>query len=111
LLKRGEPADGLKKYPIGHSLDALLQKLGQMGVPVSDDAANVIKALSWQHEKHDLRYTALLDDGEVTFTPEPSALFDLLDELLLAGRISTHDGAHRQSVQKSRLSRNGFPPP
>jgi hypothetical protein len=31
----------------------------------------------------------LLDDGEVVFIPEPSELFDLLDELLLAGRVST----------------------
>lgn len=90
LLKRGEPADGLKKYPTGHSLNALLQRLQQMDVPVSDAAANLITALGRQHETHALRYTALLDDGKVTFTPEPSALFELLDELLLAGRISTH---------------------
>jgi hypothetical protein len=90
LLKRGQSAEDLKKYPIRHSLDALLQKLMQLGVPLSDSAVTVIGALSRQHEKHDLKYTVLLDDGEVTFTPEPSLLFEILDELLLAGRVSTH---------------------
>ena len=88
LLKRGEPADRLKKYPVGHNLGALLQKLRHLGIPVSDTAVSIIGALARQHEKHDLRYTALLDDGEVTFTPEPSVLFELLDELLLAGRVN-----------------------
>jgi hypothetical protein len=54
LLKRGQSADDLKKYPIRHSLDALLQKLMQLGVPLSDRAVTVIGALSRQHEKHDL---------------------------------------------------------
>ncbi len=90
LLKHGQSAEDLKKYPIRHSLDALLQRLTQLGVPLSDSAVTVIGALSWQHEKHDLRYTVLLDDGEITFTPEPSVLFEILDELLLAGRVSTH---------------------
>jgi hypothetical protein len=89
LLKRGESADGLKKYPLGHSLDAQLKKLRHLGVPISDSAVSVIHALSRQHERHNLRYTALLDDGEATFTPEPSVLFGLLDELLLAGRVGT----------------------
>jgi hypothetical protein len=89
LLKRGQSADDLKKFPIRHNLDALLQKLRQLGVPLSDGTIRILGALSRQHEKHNLRYTALLDDGEVTFTPEPSELFDLLDELLLAGRVCT----------------------
>lgn len=91
LLKWGQPADDLKKYPVRHSLNALLQKLRQLGVPLSDSAVSLISALSGQHEKHNLRYTVLLDDGEVTFTPEPSELFNLLDELLLAGRVSRHE--------------------
>jgi hypothetical protein len=82
-LKRGQSAEDLRKYPIRHSLNALLEKLTQLGVPISDKTVNIIGALSRQHEKHDLRYTALLDDGVVTFTPEPSVLFDVLDELLL----------------------------
>ena len=90
LLKRGRSADDLKKYPVRHSLNLLLQKLIELGVPLSDNAINVIGTLSQQHEKHNLRYTALLDDGEVTFTPEPLVLLDVLDELLLAGRISTY---------------------
>jgi len=88
LLKRGQAADDLKKYQIRHSLSALLQKLSELGVPMSDNAINVIGVLSQQHEKHNLRYTALLDDGEVTFTPEPSVFLDVLDELLLAGKVT-----------------------
>lgn len=90
LLKRGESADGLRRYPLGHGLRALLQKLKEMNVPVSESAGALISAMSQQHERHDLRYTALLDDGVMTFTPEPSAMFEVLDDLLLAGRISTH---------------------
>lgn len=93
LLKRGQSNDDLKKYPIRHSLSALLEKLSALDVPMSDNAINVIGILSQQHEKHNLRYTALLtyfDDVEAGFTPEPSILLDVLDELLLAGRISTH---------------------
>jgi len=52
LLKRGEPAEGLKKYPLGHSLGALLHKLKEMDVPGSGPAATLITALSQQHEKH-----------------------------------------------------------
>ena len=87
LLKRGLPIEDLKKYPMRHSLIALLEKLRQFG-PLSDKTISVISALSRQHEKHDLRYTALLDDGVITFTPEPSVLFDVLDDLLLAGGVS-----------------------
>jgi hypothetical protein len=36
LLKRGRSADDLKKYPVTHSLNLLLQKLIELGVPLSD---------------------------------------------------------------------------
>jgi hypothetical protein len=97
LLKRGQSADDLKRYPVRHSLDALLQKLRQLGMPLSDGAIRIIGALSRQHEKHNLRYTVLLDDGEFTFTPELSELFALLDELLLAGRVSTRQDIEYES--------------
>lgn len=90
LLKRGVSAHDLKKYPVGHGLDALLQRLKELDVPVSESATNVILALGPQHQQNRLRYTAMLDDGKATFAPEPSVLYDTLDELLLAGRISTH---------------------
>jgi hypothetical protein len=92
LLKRGLSPDDLKKYPVGHGLSALLQKLKELDVPVSESSTNVILALSPQHEQHRLRYTAMLDDGQATYTPEPSGLFATLDELLLARRISTLGG-------------------
>jgi hypothetical protein len=90
LLKREYPPDELKKQTLRHSLDGLLEELIKMGVPISEKAASLTRTLSKQHKKHDLRYSALLDDGEVTFTPEPTDLFGLLDELLMVGRISTH---------------------
>ncbi len=90
LLKRGASVDVLKKYPLGHSLSRQLEMLKGFGVPVSENTDLVIRILSSQHEKHVLRYSALSDDGEPTFTPEPELLFTIADELLMAGRISTH---------------------
>ena len=77
LLKRGESADTLKKYPLGHSLSKQLERLKELGVPVSEKTNRVIGILSPQHEKHVLRYSALIDDGEPTFTPEPELLLDI----------------------------------
>jgi hypothetical protein len=90
LLKRGLTEVDLRKYPVRHGLGDLLQKVKELGVPVSENASKVILALSPQHEEHRLRYSAMLDDGKTTFTPEPDVLFETLDELLMAGRISTH---------------------
>lgn len=86
LLKRGHSPKELKKHPVGHGLDGLLDKLQELDVPVSEKANRLIRALSPQHKKHAFRYTALLDDGDMVFTPEPSDLFAVLDELLLIGR-------------------------
>jgi hypothetical protein len=88
LLKKGLSAQELKKFSSRHNLQALLEMLIQRGVHVSDSAVSLICALGGQQKSHVLRYTALLDNGEDTFTPEPSILFELLDELLLAGRTN-----------------------
>jgi hypothetical protein len=90
LLKRGFGADELRRYPLGHDLRGLLEKLDGLGIQLSDSAAGVIRAIGPQHLRHGLRYTALLDDGQATYTPEPAVLFDVYDELLLGGRISAH---------------------
>ena len=90
LLKRGESADALKKYPLGHNLSKQLESLKRLGVPVSKNTERVIGILSPQHVRHVLRYSALIDDGEPTFTPEPELLLTIADELLMAGRIATH---------------------
>lgn len=109
LLKRGRSADDLKKYPVRHSLNLLLQKLIELGVPLSDSAVNVIGILSQQHEKHNLRYTALLDDGEVTFTAEPLVLLDSwmnccwLDALV---RTESEEGGKRHVAVAERLCKN-----
>ena len=90
LLKRNTSLVELKKYPLRHSLSSLLQGLRDKGVPISALSISLVDTLSHQHEKHMLRYTVFVDDGEPTFTPEPSELFLLLEELLMAGRIATH---------------------
>ena len=87
LLKRGQSTEDLKKYPIRHSMELLAKQLTNHGVHLSEGSLGIIRDLSRQHEKHVLRYTAMLDDGEITFTPDPEALFEVLDELLMAGRI------------------------
>jgi HEPN domain-containing protein len=86
LVKRGHAYHEVK----AHDLSALLEKLTAMRVPITEKSLNLIMRLARQHREHDLRYTALLDDGKPVFTPEPEDLFETLDELLMAGRISTH---------------------
>jgi hypothetical protein len=88
LLKRGISQAQLKQYELGHNLDSLLKCLMDLGVSISPEAVALVTRLSTDHKKHALRYTALLDDGEPTFTPEPVDLFKVLDELLMAGRTS-----------------------
>lgn len=84
LLKRNiEPGNT-------HNLEKLLDNLISLKVPVTDEAIFLIKELGNQHRKHILRYSALLPDGDPVFTPEPSIILALMDELLLAGRISTY---------------------
>lgn len=90
LLKRGVSSGELRKFPIRHSLTHLLNELKGRGVPVTDASCQLIDVLSEQHSRHELRYTALLDDGTATYMPHPEVLFALLDELLMLGRISTH---------------------
>jgi len=89
LLKRGFQESDLKKYNYGHNLDALLAELQKKGVSVTDVTVAVINGLHNQHQKHALRYTALVDDGEKTYMPPPPLVFAVLEELLLLTRLST----------------------
>ena len=59
-------------------------------VSVSTDTAAVVAGLSEQHERHQLRYTVLVDDGTNTFWPPLPSIFLALEELLLLTRLSTH---------------------
>jgi hypothetical protein len=90
LLERGTTPDELKKFDVRHNLKELLDRLISYGVPISLQSRELLGALSEQHRKHDLRYTVFVDDGIPTFTPEPSELYEALDELLMAGRVATH---------------------
>jgi HEPN domain-containing protein len=90
LLKRDFSPEMLKSNALRHSLEGLLRELLKKGVPISEPCLQLLVALSHQHEKHALRYSVFVDDGQPTFTPEPEELFSMLDELLMAGRITTH---------------------
>ena len=72
-----------------HSLANLLAALQDRGVVVTPDCASLVKGLNAQHERHALRYTALVDDGRPTFMPPPALVFEMLDELLMLTRLST----------------------
>jgi hypothetical protein len=88
LLKRGFPERELRSRDLGHDLDALLIKLQTLGATVAAKTADVVHGLSEQHRTHQLRYTALVDDGTETYWPPLSLVFTTLDELLLLTRSS-----------------------
>jgi len=89
LFKRGFTEGDLKKHGTRHSLSALLVELQNKGLSVSPETVQILSGLNAQHENHALRYTAFVDDGQKTYMPPPSAVFGMLDELLLLTRIST----------------------
>jgi len=89
LLKRGFDELDLKKYDYRHNLNSLLSELQKKEVSVTDRCVATIDGLSGQHEKHALRYTVLVDDGNKTYWPPLSSVFSMLDELLLLTRVST----------------------
>ena len=89
LLKRNVlPAD-LKKQHVRHSLGELLNLVEKKGVPISEWSAQLIVSLDRRHKDHALRYSFLMEDSEPVFAPPAQEIFSLLDELMMAGRIST----------------------
>lgn len=68
-LKRGFPEGDLRKFDRRHDLDTLLEELQKHGVSVTPSTVTLINGLHSQHQKHALRYTALVDDGQKTFMP------------------------------------------
>jgi hypothetical protein len=90
LLKRGVDQRELLKHGVRHDLRELITEITSKGIPVTVNTAEIITRLADQHRRHALRYTVLVEDGEVTFTPDPLTLCDALDELLMLGRISTY---------------------
>lgn len=91
LLKRNVLPTELKKHDVRHSLGELLKLVEEKGVPISERSAQLIVSLDRRHKDHALRYSFLMEDSEPVFTPPAQELFSLLDELMLAGRISTFD--------------------
>lgn len=89
LLKRGFDEQYLKKYDYRHDLSSLLSGLQKKGVAVTDATVATIHGMAKQHKNHALRYTVLVDDGAKTYWPPLSAVFSMLDELVLLTRIST----------------------
>ncbi len=91
LLKRGVYLGELKKIEHRHNLKSLLDFVELKGVPVSLRSRNAIDLLSEQHSSHGLRYLSLAENYYPTKgMPTPKELYEVLDELLLLGRISTH---------------------
>ena len=86
LLKRDFSPEQLRQYSVRHNLVGLANALSAKDIKLSERNMVVLRGLSRQHQSHDLRYTALLDDGKPTYTPEPKDVYDLLDELLMATR-------------------------
>ena len=89
LLKRGYQEADLKQYDYRHNLNALVAALQEKGVSVTPNTVWLIDGLHNQHQTHALRYTALVDDGQPTFMPPASLVFEMLDELMMLTRIST----------------------
>jgi hypothetical protein len=90
LFKRGFKESELKKFDYRHNLSALLAEVQKKGVPVSEEAIEVVNSLSQQHQSHQLRYTSWFSSGQKMSWPPLPILFATLDELLLLCRISTH---------------------
>lgn len=91
LLKRGTPADDLRKVKYRHSLSSLLELLKGKGVAVSKDTSALVVGLAEQHAAHSLRYTVLVADGKKTYWPPLSLVFFALDELLLLTRVGAQE--------------------
>jgi hypothetical protein len=89
LVKRGITEDELKRTH-GHNLKKLLLALKGLGVPVTDTTTSLVERLSEQHSDSALRYHVFLDNGKKTFMPSIKDSFEMLEELLMLTRISTH---------------------
>ncbi|HLS80515.1 MAG TPA: hypothetical protein VK025_03835, partial [Steroidobacter sp.] len=79
----------LKKRDLRHGLNELLALVKEKGVPISEQAFGLIVLLNKQHKEHSLRYSFLVEGEGSVFTPRAEEMFLLLEELLMAGRIST----------------------
>lgn len=88
LLKRDYSPNRLRRPALRHNLKNLTEALRLKGVELSTSTILLIDGLSSQHELHDLRYTALLDNGRSTYMPSPCELYAMLDELLMATRLN-----------------------
>ena len=86
LLKRGYVPSDLRKFDRRHNLQALLELLARMNLPVSLETTKIVRGFSEQHERHLLRYHLLTNP----FMPAPATLWPMLDELLMLTRIATH---------------------
>ena len=90
LLKRGFTREDLRKVQYGHNLENLIEELVKLNLPISDITMKMVLGLSEQHKDHSLRYEVLMDNGKKTFTPPNGWVNEMLTELMLLTRISTH---------------------
>lgn len=90
LLKRDIPFSKLKDKNTRHSLLKLLTELENMDISISDSSKEIIKKLNAQHETHALRYDGLVmkeNAQKLLYTSNPLAIFEMLDEVLLLGKL------------------------
>ena len=90
LMKRGSSPQELKNIGLRHNLASLLRDIESKGVPISRSTRDLVRVMSDQHRSHTLRYTVFFENGGSIYTPKTVDLYSALDELMMAGRISTH---------------------
>jgi hypothetical protein len=89
-LKRGTTPEELKKVDLRHNLKSLLSDIEAKGVPIKHETRQIIHLMSEQHKLHKLRYDVFFENSGPVYVPKPEDLYGVLDEVLMAGRISTH---------------------
>jgi len=90
LLKRQTSPKDLKKFELRHNLKSLLDAVEALHIPITARTREIVHVMSSQHSNHVFRYTVFFEEGGPVFVPEPVDLNGVLEELLMAGRISTH---------------------
>lgn len=90
LMKRGLAPSELKKFELRHNLCELLSELLKFDVPISQSTQQLVTVMSDQHKRHAFRYSVFFEGSEAVYVPEPEQIYQVLEELLMAGRINTH---------------------
>ena len=88
LLKRGFEEEELRKYGYGHDLLALLRKVQEKGIVLSDRTIGTLSGLHQQHKDHTLRYAKFMGDMKLVYFPPFPDISSMLDELFIYTRLN-----------------------